>query len=159
MCSERLRMPRARRGFTLVEMLLAIVVIGFGVAGVLMAFDSTVKRSADPVVDKQLLAIAEEMMEEIELQPFSSPSTKVVSGCARSGFVKVLDYNDYTTTNQICDVDGAIIAGLSGYSVEVKVVSEAFNGVGASDALKITVTAKRGTDQFKLVSWRTNFAG
>ncbi|HIV73437.1 MAG TPA: type II secretion system GspH family protein [Candidatus Aquabacterium excrementipullorum] len=150
------RKPINRRGFTLVEMLLAIVIIGIGVAGVLMAFSATVKNSSDPVVNKQLLAIAEEMIEEVELKPFSSSIASTSAGCARSGFMKISDYNNYATNNQICDIDGVPIAALSGYSVLVKTEAVAIGGVSA--ALRITVRASRSTDSITLVSWRTNYA-
>lgn len=144
------------RGFTLVEMLLAIVIIGIGVAGVMMAFSSTVKNSSDPVVSKQLLAIAEEMIEEVELKPFKSCMAKTGAGCARAGFNQISDYDNYTTTNQICDIDGDPIAALAGYSMLVKTDAVAIGGV--SSALKISVTASRGADSITLVSWRTKYA-
>lgn len=160
MRSELPRCPplQLRQGFTLVEMLLAIVIIGIGVAGVLTAFSSTVKNSTDPVVSKQLLAIAEEMIEEVELKPFKSCIAKSGAGCARAGFSQIADYNDYTTTNKICDIDGDPIAALNGYSVLVKTEAVAIGGVSSSSALRITVTASRGPDSIALVSWRTKYA-
>ena len=70
MCAER-RQPRRHRGFTLPEALLAIVVIGVGLTGVLAAFGSVTRNSADPVVHKQMIAVAQELMEEIQLKPFA----------------------------------------------------------------------------------------
>ena len=43
---------------TLLELVLAIAVIGIGLAGLLVAFNQAVFRSADPLVRKQMLAIA-----------------------------------------------------------------------------------------------------
>lgn len=147
-----MQMPR---GFTLVEMLLAIVVIGVGLAGVLMALNATVRNSADPVVTKQLLSVAEEMMEEIELKPYAATAPGPGGGCARSAFNDVQDYNNYSQ-NAICDIDGTVIAALGGYSVESSVAADTLSGVAA---LKITVTVRRGSDSLSLVGWRTNFAG
>jgi len=62
------------RGVTLVELILAIVVIGVGLAGVLAAFQVAVRGSADPMIQKQMVAIAEEMVEEISLRPFAATS-------------------------------------------------------------------------------------
>lgn len=146
------------KGFTLVEMILAVVIIGIGVAGLMMAFSSTVKNSSDPVVNKQLLAIAEEMIEEVELKPFKSCVAKSGSGCARAGFTQIADYNGYTTSGQICDIDGAPIAALTGYSVDVNTDAVAIGSVPAGSALRITVKASRGTDSITLVSWRTKYA-
>jgi MSHA pilin protein MshD len=156
MCSNRLGAGR-QSGFTLIEMILAVVVIGIGLAGLLMALSTTVKRSADPIVTKQLLAIAEEMIEEIELKPFTAEANMAPGGCARNTYNDVLDYNGYVTSNKICDIDGGQIASLNGYSVVVEVKADALAGVNA--ALKITVKASRGTkDSITLVSWRTEYA-
>ena len=156
MCSKRLE-ARSQGGFTLIEMILAIVVIGIGLAGLLMALSTTVKRSADPIVSKQLLAIAEEMIEEIELKPYTAEANTAPGGCARNTYNDVLDYNGYATTGKICDIDGGQIASLNGYSIIVEVKSDPLAGVSA--AFKITVTAKRGTtDAITLVSWRTEYA-
>ncbi|MFZ5527260.1 MAG: type II secretion system protein [Pseudomonadota bacterium] len=156
MCSSRPGSGR-QSGFTLIEMILAVVVIGIGLAGLLMALSTTVKRSADPIVTKQLLAIAEEMIEEIELKPYTTEANTAPVGCARNTYNDVLDYNGYATSNKICDIDGGQIVSLNGYSVVVEVKTDALAGVNA--ALKITVKASRGTkDSITLVSWRTEYA-
>lgn len=59
------------RGVTLIELIVFIVVVGFALAGVLAAFNTITAASADPQVRKQVLAIAESLMEEIELMPFT----------------------------------------------------------------------------------------
>lgn len=151
MCSDL----RRRRGFTLIEMILAIVVIGIGVAGLFLAFRTTVKGSADPVVSKQLLAIAEEMVEEIELKPYGTATNTAPGGCARNTYNDVVDYDGYATTGQICDIDGVAVAALSGYSVTVSVKPGTIGGVSA--AYKITVTASRGGSSLTLVAWRTAY--
>lgn len=144
-------------GFTLIEMILAVVVIGMGLAGLLMALSTTVKRSADPVVTKQLLALAEEMIEEIELKPFRAAANSAPAACARNTYNDVFDYNGYTTSNKICNIDGTEIVALNKYSITVAVVTGTL--VGVTEASKITVTARRGANEsITLVSWRTGYA-
>ena len=64
--------PRAgARGFTLVELLIFIVVIAAAIAGVLKVFTEATTRSADPAVRRQALAIAESLLEEVQLMPFT----------------------------------------------------------------------------------------
>lgn len=153
MSSER----RARQqGFTLIEMIMAIVVIGVGLAGVLVAFNQGVKNSADPVLRKQLQAVAEELMEEVALKPYAA-TANTTSGCARSTFNDIFDYNGYTTTGQVCDIDGNAIAALNGLSVAISVVGSALGGIPASAAAQITVTVSQGSDSISLTSWRTNY--
>lgn len=146
----------AQKGMTLVELIVAIVIIAVGLAGVLSVFNNTVRASADPMVQKQLMAIAEGMMDEVMLLPFASgPGTG--TGCgARAQFDNLDDFAGYTN-QPVCDYDGVQV--LNGYTVSVAVESMALGVVPATDARRITVTARRGAgEQVSLVSWRTNWA-
>ncbi len=144
------------RGFTIIEMIVAIVVIGVGVAGLMSAFSASSRGSADPTVRIQLQAIADQFMEEVLLKPYPVGSPPTVVGCERSAFDELSDYNGYTTTNKVCNVDGTAIAALSGYSVKITVATGTLATVAA--AKKITITVSRGTESFVLVSWRTDYA-
>lgn len=147
---------RSQRGFTLVEMVLAIVVLGVGLAGVLMAFSTVARSSADPMVAQQLVAIAEEMLEEIQLKPYTVAPNTARADCERNVFNDVLDYHNYSTTGRICNLDGNAISALNGYSVSVQVVTGTL--VGVSAALLITVSVTRGADAVVLKGWRTDYA-
>lgn len=147
---------RRQGGFTLVEMIVAIVILGVGLAGVMLAFSTAARGNADPVVHQQMLAIAEEMMEEIQLKPYSSASNSAPAGCARDTYNDVSDYQGYATSGQICTVDGVAIAELASYSVSVGVATGSLAGVAA--ARRITVTVTRGSDSFALTGWRTDYA-
>lgn len=142
-------------GMTLVELIVAIVIISVGLAGVLSVFSSTARNSADPMVQKQLLAIAEGMMEEVMLLPYAIGSG-TDTGCARAGFDDIHDFASYSN-QPICDPEGVSIASLSGYSVSVAIDDIALDGV--TDARRITVTAQRNANEvISLVGWRTNWA-
>lgn len=149
------RPPKNHQGFTIIEMVVAIVVIGVGLAGVLSAVSTSTRASADPMLNKQLQTVAEEIMEEILLKPYSgSAATK--TGCVRNNFNSLADYAGYATTGRICDADGVEIADLAGFSLSVAVDSATLGGV--TDARKVTVTVSRGSESFRLTSWRTNYA-
>ncbi len=59
------------RGVTLVELIVFIVIVGVAMAGLFAAFNTITAASADPQVRKQVLAIAESLMEEIQAMPFT----------------------------------------------------------------------------------------
>ena len=143
-------------GFTLVEMIIAIVIIGVGLAGVLLAFNTTVKSSADPLIHKQMLAVGEEMLEEILLKPYV-PAPGTISGCNRASADDVSDYAAYTD-QPVCDIDGTAVTGLNGYTVSVAVDASASLGALATGVKKVTVTVKRGSESLSLTGWRTDYA-
>ncbi len=60
-----------QRGVTLIELVMFILIVGVGVAGILLVYTNTVRYSADPVIRKQMLAVAEAMLEESALMPFT----------------------------------------------------------------------------------------
>lgn len=62
---------RRQHGLTLIELVMFIVIVGVALAGVLTVLNHTVRHSADPMIRKQALAIAEGILEEVMLQPFT----------------------------------------------------------------------------------------
>jgi MSHA pilin protein MshD len=50
---------------------IAIMIVSVSVAGVLMLFSNSVRNSADPMVRKQAIAIAESMLNEVMAQPYT----------------------------------------------------------------------------------------
>lgn len=157
---------KCSRGFTLVEMVITIVIVSVGLTGVLAAFSSTVRSSADPVIHKQMLAVAEELMEEILLKPFAvsgaAPANSAVNcgvaGAIRVAFDDVSDYQSYQT-NGVCNIDGEAVQGLADYDVRVVIDAAASLGTLAGGSVKkVTVTITHSADTISLVGWRTNYA-
>lgn len=152
------RSPLPGRGFTLIESIVAIVVIGAGMAGLLMVFQTTMRHSADPLVMRQMTAIAEELLEEIQLKPFATAANAAPgNSCGRETYNDVLDYDGYSVTG-ICMIDGVAIGGLADFTVSIAVAAAALATVPAPDALRITISVSRGSDNFELVGWRANYA-
>ena len=58
-------------GISLIELIVFIVIISVALAGILLVMNQTTGHSADALVRKQELAIAESLLEEVELMPFT----------------------------------------------------------------------------------------
>jgi MSHA pilin protein MshD len=127
-------------GVTLVELVLAILILAVALAGVLSVFDLTTRHSADPMVREQARAVAEAYLEEVVLQPFADPSPGGdESGEARGSFDDVDDYDGLEDVG-VRDQTGTPVPGLGDYRVTVAVLPEALDDVPAQHARRITVT-------------------
>jgi MSHA pilin protein MshD len=131
------------RGFTLVEVIVLIVVLGTALAGVMLVFQNVVRRSADPQMYKQAVAIAEAMLDEVLLASYDVQP----GGGARASFDDVNDYDDFTTAGGMKDMQGGAIPGLGPYNVAVDVVtdatttlSESGGGLPVAESRRVTVT-------------------
>ena len=164
-------MARRQAGISLVELVMFIVIVSIGIAGILSVMNVTTGGSVDPMLRKQAMAIAESMLEEIQLKEFNNPAdpgafTGAATQANRALFDDVSDYNGFATTG-IYTVDGAaVIAGLEKYNVQVAVSSSgalAASGGGsavpAADAklIAVTVTGPSATS-ITLHAYRTNYA-
>ena len=164
---------RLQRGFTLIELIVFIVIVSVGLAGVLTILNQTTSRSADPMIRKQALAVAEALLEEVMAKPFTwcdpddaqAATALSAGGCAatealgaeageaRDTFDNVNDYNGLPPTD-------ANIAGVVGapYQAAVAVAATALNGIAAAsgNALLITVTVNApGGEVIQLQGIRT----
>jgi MSHA pilin protein MshD len=68
-CAER--RPQRQRGLSLIELVIALMIISVSVTGILMVYNNSVRQSADPMVRKQAVAIAEALLNEVLAQPFT----------------------------------------------------------------------------------------
>lgn len=143
---------------TLVELIIAIVIINVGLMGVMLTFITVVQTSVNPMIYKQMAAVADGMMEEIMLKPFlPAANAGPTNACARDTFNDVRDYNNYTTNNA-CTIEGGAIAALAGYRVDVNVLqgaNTAMLDVPADELLKITITVRKEAESYVLTGWRT----
>lgn len=174
MCARRSGRRRAR-GFTFIELVFFIVVVGVGIAGILSVLNVTVQRSADPVHPKQALAIAEALMEEIQAKDFSPPASNDFApssppGLAeRQNFDDVDDFNNYGAASPgppavlhagIADIRGNAVPSLDRYRVLVGVTPAAadLNGVPAADMRIVTVAVTDpGGTEHTLTGYRLKY--
>ena len=70
MCIDS-QLHRSQRGVSLIELIMFIVIISVALAGILLVMNKVTGHSADTLVRKQALAIAESLLEDVELMPFT----------------------------------------------------------------------------------------
>ena len=63
--------PARQRGISLIELIMFIIIVSIGVVALLAVFATTSRKSSDPVIQKQMLAIAESLLEEVQSKPFT----------------------------------------------------------------------------------------
>ena len=187
MCTERAR-ARARRqaGVSLVELLMFIVIVSVALVGILSVMNVTSQSSADPMRRKQALAIAESLLEEIELQPFTfcdpddanARSAQVAqvaaNGCASTvqglgptpgetryadpRFDNVGDYHGFSMAG-IRDLQNIALAGLDGYTASVNIVADgALFALAPGEALRIDVRVVSGPTDITMSGYRFRYA-
>jgi MSHA pilin protein MshD len=153
-------------GVTLVELVVALVIMGVALAAVVAVYASTTRASVDPVIVQQMQAIADNMMEEVLLKPYApGPAPGAGAGGARVNFDDVRDYDGYGQAIQgIRDVEGNGIPGLERYTVLVTVTPTALTNIPNTDALQIVVRVSVNGSATNtslpapivLTGWRTN---
>jgi MSHA pilin protein MshD len=144
-------MRKRHRGFTLVELVMSIVIIGVAMGGIISVIGRTTRSSADPMLERQAIAIAEAYLEEILAKSYTvQPGTGT-----RDQFDDIGDYSALPDTT-VRSQSGEAIGELSTYSVTVTVAAEAaLNGVNAR-RIDVTVTPPVGSP-VTLTGYRTNW--
>ena len=155
-----IKKQRFERGFTLVEVIIFIVVVGIALVGILLVSQISTKSSADPMLHKQAMALADAILEEILQKEYADPDglPNVVEP-TRATMDAVDDYDGKTQTlfNSSSGV-GGWPATLDSYQVGI-VVSTDTTVVGtiALPAKRVAVTVSRGGDSATLVGYRGNY--
>jgi MSHA pilin protein MshD len=124
-------------GVSLIELIMYIVIVSVAMAGILQVMNANTTFSADPLVKKQARAVAESLLEEIELQSFAT----IANAAGRQNFNDVMDYDGYATTG-VFPANGAAVAvsGLGDYNVAVAVSAVVWGNIPSTSAIQITVT-------------------
>ena len=131
-------------GFTLIEIIVTIVVIGIAATALTSVVTSLTRGSADPVIQQQATTLAEAYLEEILLRSFDDPQggeTGTDEGePGRATYDDVKDYRSLAV-GPAADQFGTPIAALSSYTVTVNVDDISLNGIAAgTDSLRVNVT-------------------
>lgn len=161
---------RSQHGFTLIETIISIVVIGIALAGLAAVFGLGFARGADPLRERQALAIAEAYLEEALLQPYADPDSGAVCGAPeanRAIFDDACDYNALANNGCIavtaacplgtcaCDQNGIPIDALAGFGITMAVGNTTL-GPPNVNALRVavSVTTPGGITPLQLVGYK-----
>ena len=160
-----------QRGLTLIELIMFIIVITVGLVGVLTVMNVTARSSADPVIRKQALAVAEAMMEEVlskdyQNDPADAVNASAVLGCTPNTATlcrpntlldrqNYNDVDDFINWNQngVFQVDGTAAPIVGNYVVHVGVFPWTLNGVAGK---RVHVIVISGNETITLDSFRAN---
>ena len=167
-----------QRGVTLVELVVSIVVISVGLAGILVVLERTTRSSAEPMVQHQAVAVAEAYLEEILLKPFDETAASgdpegapgpEADEANRTLFDDVNDYHNLANNGCVattpacpalgdcaCDHNGAPVSSLRGYAVTVDVDTAALLNGEPSARVQVNVTGPGGVS-LSLSGYRTNY--
>lgn len=171
-----------QKGISLVELVMFIVIVSLGIVGILSVMNVTSKSSADPLQRKQAIAVAESLLEEIELQAFTfcdpddpnaSAATSAATCTTPQGlgptagetrytnprFDNVGDYDGFSMTGGIRDIFNASISGLENFNATVTMAQDgAIFSLPAGDVLRVDVRVTSGPTDVTISGYRFRYA-
>jgi MSHA pilin protein MshD len=145
------------RGFTLVELIVAITVVAIAATIILGVMGAVGSRSADAMLQQQAIAIAQAYLDEIEQRWVVDPNG-TPPNTGRGSWDLVDQYNGLTNVGAQ-DQFGNPIGALSAYTVNVSVSqSTALPGITGANARRIDVTVTTPPNvTVTLSGYRTNY--
>ncbi len=169
MCTEHctgLARRARQRGLSMIELVMFIAIVGMSVAGILTVYNSAIKGSADPMVRKQAIAVAESLLGEVLMQPFTwcdpqdaanDPNNPPTSGASCTGGVAASQDKNGGTLGPVPATESRFsttdpfdnVADYNGYSMSSGIYSQdngatPIAGLGSYSAT-VTVTRAGGT--------------
>ena len=168
-----------QQGFTLVEIVIVIVMVGAMMAGMAVLFVNNVENSHRPYLRQKALAVANAFMEEIQHKKWDENSP-LGGGCVNTGsscgtgpgaagmgteeatrgeYDDIDDYDTITNQSPPQDSAGNPMPDYGGFSVSVSVLQPgAWNGIPAADVKQIEVSVTSPNNETILVSsYRVNY--
>lgn len=143
---------RFQSGLSFIELIAFMIIVSVGVVGILPAYNFNMRHSTDALLNKQMLSVAEAMLEEIVSKDFDDPSNACTpdtglssvpprQSCAQNAVIDRQNYNDVSDydgfkTNGIYALDGTPLTDplgnpiLPGFSLSVSVADAPLNDIG-----------------------------
>lgn len=159
MCIDGCGIPvKRQRGMTLIELVMFIVIVSVGVAGILSVMNVVVKSSADPMVRKQAIAFADAVLEEVLAKAYcdpdhTPPTCTVSQEASRALWDDVQDYDGESIAGTDL-LSGSSTALLTGYTASVAVADVTVSAVAMK---RVTVTVAGAGDSFSISGYRANY--
>jgi MSHA pilin protein MshD len=146
-----------QRGFTLVELIVAITIVAIAATTILGTMATVSSRSADAMIEQQAIAVGQAYLDEI-LQRWVVDRNGTPPNTGRGSWDLVDQYNGLSDTGARDQFDNPI-AALSTFNVSVSVVpTTALTGIASSAARRVDVTVTRAPNvTVKLSGYRTDY--
>lgn len=152
-------------GISLIELVIFIVIVSVGVVGILSVMNVTAKASADPMIRKQAVAMAEAILDEVLAKDYVNPTggfaeTDMTNCSGRSQYDDVGDYGCFGGVPATAVIKGdatlgsSSIAALSGYTATISVADVTVN---SANMKKITVTVTGGGEPIVFYGYRASY--
>lgn len=141
---------RAQLGISLIELIIFVMIVSIGIAGILAVINQSVKSSADPIVRKQAAALADSILEEILLQSYADPDGSEAGETGRDNYDDVSDYNAQSNS-----LFTDLPTELADYLITISVTDgSALLGVTAK---QVQVTVSRGNESISMTGYRASY--
>jgi len=169
MCARDHRSRRDRpagdrqAGASLIEVIVFVVVVSIAAAAVLGALQWAAQASPDPMLRKQALAIAESLIEEISLQPFTwcdPTDANVATATSASGCATLAEAtgpesgeNRYSTSqpfNNVNDYDGFSMTGIRNVLNDPVTGLESFTATASVQPVTLSDAAGTGAAALRI---------
>jgi MSHA pilin protein MshD len=171
----------AQGGLTLIELVIFIAVIAIGITGILQVMNLTAAHSGDPIRQKQALALAEGLLEEVQGAQFSycDPADGATETAASAAACTIAEkfgrepgdtqrpynnVNDYVSAPSVSQASfnsGATLVDasgtafpLAGYTATVKITPEVYGGITSTGT-----AANPADDEAMRITVTVNYGG
>lgn len=152
-------------GISLIELVIFIVIVSVGIVGILSVMNVTVKASADPMIRKQAVAMAEAILDEVLAKDYVNPTggfteSDMTNCSGRSQYDDVGDYSCFDGAPATAVIKGdatlgsAAIPALSGYTATVTVADVS---ISSANMKKVTVSVTGGGETIALNGYRASY--
>lgn len=141
-------------GFTLAEQVLSLLVLALVVGAIATVVAYAESRSADPMLERQGLALAEAYLEEVLAKPYFDPDDGGVCPAPeaeRAQYDNLCDYAGIVVAGAVFP-DGTATAGLEDFEIRIEITADGsaslgpltgFHGDGATPAaIRVDVSVR-----------------